>query len=184
LGLLVQTRPLIASKNVKGGRSPLRPPMRPLRLLEIGTPHTIRHLKACPIIAVVDGSARKAGRAGATAIDLGHIVRGASWLSPTFGAVLGRTSSSRVASSICRLAPPCSQETRAAARLSRQCYDCIRLEGLETSAPRQSVWDANQSPPETPPRELRFKQRSSSAAARQSRRLRGCLEIGPQHTRG
>jgi hypothetical protein len=134
--------------------------MRPLHRLGIYTQHTMRHLGSCPIIAVVGGSVRKAGRARTTAIELGHIVRGASWLSPTFGAVLGRTSSSRVASSICRLAPPCSQETRAAARLSRQCYDCIRLEGLETSAPRQSVWDANQSPPETPPRGLRFKQRS------------------------
>jgi hypothetical protein len=74
-GLLAQIRPLIALKNLKGGRSPLRPPMRPLRLLETGTPHTIRHLKSCPIIAVVGGSVRKAGRAGATAIDLGHIIK-------------------------------------------------------------------------------------------------------------
>jgi hypothetical protein len=74
--LLAQTRPLIASKKVKGGRSPLSPPVRPLHRLGIYTQHTMRHLGSCPIIVVVDGSVRKAGRAGATAIDLGHIVRG------------------------------------------------------------------------------------------------------------
>ena len=74
--LLAQTRPLIAPKKVKGGRSPLSPPMRPLHRLGIYTQHTIRHLGSCPIIAVVGGSAPKAGRAGTTAIDLGHIVRG------------------------------------------------------------------------------------------------------------
>jgi hypothetical protein len=51
------------TKNVKGGRSPLRAPMRPLHRLETGTPHTIRHLGSCPIIAVVGGSAPKAGHA-------------------------------------------------------------------------------------------------------------------------
>jgi hypothetical protein len=43
---------------------PLKPPLRPLHRLETGTPHTIRHLKSCPIMVVISGSAAKAGRAG------------------------------------------------------------------------------------------------------------------------
>jgi hypothetical protein len=50
----------------KGDRrtKPLRPPVRPLHRLETGTPHTTRHLKSCPIMVVIIGSAAKAGRAG------------------------------------------------------------------------------------------------------------------------
>jgi hypothetical protein len=75
LGLLVQIRPLIAPKKGDKRTKPLRPPMRALRRLKTRTPHTIRHLDSCPIMVVIDGPVRKAGRAGATAIGLGHIVR-------------------------------------------------------------------------------------------------------------
>jgi hypothetical protein len=54
---------------------PLRPPVRPLHRLEIGAQHTPRHLDSCPIMVVIDGPVRKAGHAGATAIDLGHIIK-------------------------------------------------------------------------------------------------------------
>jgi hypothetical protein len=48
----------------KGDRrtKPLRPPVLPLHRLETGTLHTVRHLKSCPIIAVISGCAAKAGR--------------------------------------------------------------------------------------------------------------------------
>jgi hypothetical protein len=49
--------------------------VRRLHRLGIYTQHTIRHLGSCPNIAVVGGSVHKAGRAGATAIDLGHILK-------------------------------------------------------------------------------------------------------------
>jgi hypothetical protein len=60
--------------------------MRPLHRLETGTPHTISHLDSCSIMVVIDGPVRKAGHAGATALELGHIiVRGRHLALPHFG---------------------------------------------------------------------------------------------------
>ena len=55
---------MIAPKKGDKRTKPLRPPVRALHRLETGTLHTIRHLKSCPIMVVISGSAAKAGRAG------------------------------------------------------------------------------------------------------------------------
>lgn len=70
---------------------PLRPPMRPLCSLDICTQYSVRHLASCPIIAVIGGPAVNPGSAGATAIELGHIMR-KEHLPPHFGAVFGERS--------------------------------------------------------------------------------------------
>ena len=49
-------RPLMLTKKGERRTKPLRPPMRPLCRLETGTPHMIRYLESCPIIAVVGRS--------------------------------------------------------------------------------------------------------------------------------
>jgi hypothetical protein len=73
-------------------------------------------------MVVIDGPVRKAGHAGATAIDLGHIIKkeDGQLALHTLGAVFGEVNELVSCSSICRLALPFSQETRAAAQISRQ----------------------------------------------------------------
>jgi len=92
--------------------------MRPLCRLKTGTPHTVRHLDFCPIMVVIDGPVRKAGHAGATAIGT-YCERGQLAI-PLWCAVFGEVNELVSCSSICRLALPFSQETRAAAQISRQ----------------------------------------------------------------
>ena len=94
------------TKNRERRTKPLKPPVRPLHRLIIGAQHTIKHLDSCPIMVVIDGPVRKAGHAGATAIDLGHITRGASWPSALWCAVFGEVNELVSCCSICRLALP------------------------------------------------------------------------------
>jgi len=133
---------------VKGGRSPLSPPVRPLHRLGIYTQHTIRHLGSCPIIAVVDGSAPKAGRAGTTAIDLGHIEGGKLAL-PNFGcSVWGSQRSERASLGLCceRRTKPLRPPVRPLHRLEtgtphtiRQLKSCPIIVVVGGSLPRQGV---------------------------------------------
>jgi hypothetical protein len=66
---------LMLTKKGDKRTKPQWPPARPPRSLKTGTPHTIKFLDSCPIMVVIDGPVRKAGHTGATAIDLGHIIK-------------------------------------------------------------------------------------------------------------
>jgi hypothetical protein len=109
---------LLLTKKGDKRTKPLRPPVRPLHRLVIGAQHTLKHLDSCPIMVVIDGPVRKAGHAGAPAIGT-YCERGQLAIQ-LWCAVFGEVNELVSCSSICRLVLPFSQETRAAAQISRQ----------------------------------------------------------------